>query len=273
MLGGSNHPNVIKYLGMNLSPPCIIMEKYNNGSLRDLLGKVGYKSFCSVDRVKLAIGIARGMQFLHSLKEPIVHGDLKASNILLGKDFIPVVADYGLERAGDVEKEGVPKPVHQAPEAGRKGEKASTKSDVYSFAIIMMEIMTGEEPLSGMRTFEENRKLIEKKRPALNENMPCNWAGWESYVDLMKRCWSEEASQRPTFTTILGELESLIHPRKCLRVRLHNRLSRLCCWRSSDPFDPQIGESSMVKNNAHGKESHSQVPSNRQFGGGPSHQI
>lgn len=99
-------------------------------------------------RMRIAVGAARGLQFLHESNPPVIFRDFKASNILLDEDFNPKLSDFGLAKLGPIgEKDHVSTRVmgtygYCAPEYQRTG-KLTKASDVYSFGVVFMEIITG----------------------------------------------------------------------------------------------------------------------------------
>lgn len=206
VLQGHSHQNVISFKGFCLDPPCIITEYCPNGSLFDLLRSQEYERFGWPSRLNLAIGVARGMMFLHCQKRPIIHRDLKSSNVVLKQDNTPVITDLGL--AGTISQQHLEGmlPTWQAPEVAGDGEEATLKSDVYSFAIILWEILTGEHPWKELHPMAVLFQIIQGSRPTIPEDLPDDWKGLKKYLDLMERCWAHDPSQRPTFKDIWQEL-------------------------------------------------------------------
>lgn len=209
MLMGHSHQNVISLKGVCLDPPCIITEYCPNGSLHHFLCRETYTDLSWGARVKLAAGIARGMLFLHSQEMPIIHQDLRCSNIVLKEDFTPVITDLGMATNGPTEPRDDLNPMYQSPEVILRREKACQKSDVYSFSILMWAILTGKIPWQGLNPWVAQRHLELKKRLPVPK-LWSKWPGMECYVDLMQRCWAEERQDRPTFREIVQELERIL---------------------------------------------------------------
>ncbi|KAM0853823.1 hypothetical protein ACQ4PT_050822 [Festuca glaucescens] len=121
----------------------------NNSLAHTLLGK-GYSSirFNWRVRVKIAVGIAHGLAFLHEeIRPPIIHRDIKASNILLDKDLTPKISDFGLARLLPPNATHVSTRVagtigYLAPEYAVRGQ-VTKKSDIYSFGVLLLEIVSG----------------------------------------------------------------------------------------------------------------------------------
>lgn len=121
-------------------------------------------------RVKIAICTARGLEYLHcKVDPPVIYRDLKSSNILLDDDFNPKLSDFGLAKLGPVgDKTHVSTRVmgthgYCAPDYARSG-RLTAKSDIYSFGVVLLELITG-------------RKAIDfQKRP--EEQMLYNWVSY-----------------------------------------------------------------------------------------------
>lgn len=119
------------------------------------------------NRMKIAFGAAKGLEYLHEkANPPVIYRDLKSSNILLDEEYNPRLSDFGLAKLGPVgDKVHVSSRVmgtygYCAPEYARNGE-LTVKSDVYSFGVVLLELITG-------------RKAIETTRPA-DEQILVNW--------------------------------------------------------------------------------------------------
>ena len=117
-------------------------------------------------RMKIAEGAARGLDYLHnSADPPVIYRDFKSSNILLDEDFNPKLSDFGLAKIAPKEGEGcVTTRVmgtfgYCAPEYASTGE-LTTKSDIYSFGVVFLEIITGRRVIDTARATEE-QNLIE----------------------------------------------------------------------------------------------------------------
>ncbi|XP_024318023.1 cold-responsive protein kinase 1 isoform X2 [Brachypodium distachyon] len=133
VLHGSYYPLLLSYLSM----------------LYGIAGK-GYSSirFNWRVRVKIALGVAHGLAFLHEeIRPPIIHRDIKASNILLDKDLTPKISDFGLARLLPLNATHVSTRVagtigYLAPEYAVRGQ-VTKKSDIYSFGVLLLEIVSG----------------------------------------------------------------------------------------------------------------------------------
>jgi len=155
-------------------------------------------------RIDMAIDIATGVQFLHSRN--IIHRDLKSSNLLVDADFHVVLSDFGVSRVVSREKTmttDIGTPEWMAPEV-LDGRRYSEKADVYSFGIILWELITRELPFSDVDRFQISIAVcVRKQRPKLPKN--CH----PVLARLVTRCWDHSPDKRPNFTEILEELTKL----------------------------------------------------------------
>lgn len=130
-------------------------------------------------RMKIAAGAAKGLEYLHEqANPPVIYRDFKASNILLDEDFSPKLSDFGLAKLGPTgDKTHVSTRVmgtygYCAPEYALTGQ-LTTKSDIYSFGVVFLEIITG-------------RRVIDNNRPTEEQNL-VTWVCSES-CNLPKFC-------------------------------------------------------------------------------------
>lgn len=116
-------------------------------------------------RKRVAIGTARGLEYLHEHCNPkIIHRDVKAANVLLDEGFEPVVGDFGLAKLVDVQKTSVTTQVrgtmgHIAPEYLSTG-KSSERTDVFGYGIMLLELVTGQRAIDFSRLEEEDDVLL-----------------------------------------------------------------------------------------------------------------
>ncbi|BFG32576.1 hypothetical protein CerSpe_188500 [Prunus speciosa] len=199
-----HHPNIISFVAACKKPPvfCIITEYLSGGSLRKYLHQQEPHSVPLSLVVKLALDIARGMQYLHS--QSILHRDLKSENLLLGEDMSVKVADFGiscLESQCGSAKGFTGTYRWMAPEMIK--EKHHTKKvDVYSFGIVLWELLTALTPFDNM-TPEQAAFAVSQKnaRPPLPSTCPM------AFSRLISRCWSTHPDKRPHFDEIVHILE------------------------------------------------------------------
>uniref|UniRef100_V9KDF7 Tyrosine-protein kinase n=1 Tax=Callorhinchus milii TaxID=7868 RepID=V9KDF7_CALMI len=203
------HPKLIQlYAVCTVEEPIyIITELMKNGSLLDYLHKDGGQNLKINDLLEMAAQVASGMAYLEV--QNYIHRDLAARNVLVGENNICKVADFGLARVFMTEdenvyeaREGAKFPVKwTAPEAIHSS-KFSIKSDVWSFGILLYEIVTyGKMPYPGMTNYQVIQELGKEYR------MPCPDTCPLPLYEIMLDCWKDKDYERPTFETLQWKLE------------------------------------------------------------------
>ncbi|KAI3495150.1 hypothetical protein L1887_37349 [Cichorium endivia] len=216
------HPNIVQFIAACKKPPvyCIIMEYMSQGTLRMYLNKKEPYSLSTETVLRLALDISRGMEYLHS--QGVVHRDLKSNNLLLNDEMRVKVADFGtscLETQTQESKGNMGTYRWMAPEMVK--EKPYTrKVDVYSFGIVLWELITALLPFQGMTPVQAAFAVSEK-----NERPPLPASCQPALAHLIKRCWAAEPSKRPDFTEIVQALEKYDEcVREGLPLTLHSGL-------------------------------------------------
>ncbi|OMO87315.1 hypothetical protein CCACVL1_09129 [Corchorus capsularis] len=199
------HKNVVQFIGACTRPPklCIVTEFMSGGSIYDLLHKQksGLKLplFC-----KVAIDISKGMSYLHENK--IMHRDLKSANLLMDEKGVVKVADFGVARvqaqSGVMTAEtGTYR--WMAPEV-IEHKPYNHKADVFSFGVVLWELLTGKLPYENLTPLQAALGVVQKGlRPEIPKHTH------PKVVELLERCWQQEASLRPEFSEILHLLQDL----------------------------------------------------------------
>ncbi|XP_059632809.1 uncharacterized protein LOC132275359 [Cornus florida] len=202
------HPNVLLFMGAVTSPQrlCIVTEFLPRGSLLRLL----QKNASRIDwrrRVHMALDIARGMNYLHHCNPPIIHRDLKSSNLLVDKNWTVKVGDFGLSRLKHetflTTKTGKGTPQWMAPEVLRN-EPSDEKSDVYSYGVVLWEIATEKIPWENLNSMQVIGAVgFMNQRLDIPEDLDPQWAS------IIESCWNSEPQCRPTFQELLEKLKDL----------------------------------------------------------------
>ncbi|KAK6241915.1 Protein kinase domain - like 10 [Theobroma cacao] len=258
-IGKLRHPNIVTLRAYywSVDEKLLIYDYIPNGSLATALhGKAGMVSFTPLlwsDRLKIIKGIARGLVYLHEFSpKKYVHGDLKPSNILLDQNMEPHISDFGLGRLANIaggsptmQSNRMPsdKPqerlqksasseatavfssmnlgsYYQAPEA-MKVVKPSQKWDVYSYGVILLEMITGRSPVVHVGTTEMDlvnwiQLCIEEKKPlsdVLDPYLAPDADKEEEIIAVLKitmACVHSSPERRPTMRHVFDALERLV---------------------------------------------------------------
>ncbi|CAH0605749.1 unnamed protein product [Chrysodeixis includens] len=215
------HPNVVQLIGCctEKEPTLVIMEFVSLGKLQQFLrdsraerhygNTHGSQFLTSQDLTKFAFQVARGMDFL-SL-QGIIHRDLAARNVLITEDRVCKVADFGFAR--DVADTHVYErksdgrlPIRWMAPESLYDNIFSVKSDIWSFGILLWEIVTlGSTPYPGLSANDVMKKVIEGYR--LEKPEHCH----RELYNIMYYCWEAEPKDRPDFADIVARLEPLIN--------------------------------------------------------------
>ncbi|GKY96362.1 hypothetical protein MPSEU_000595800 [Mayamaea pseudoterrestris] len=187
------HPCVTTIMGavVDKEEPMMIMEYMDHGSLYDLLHNetVALEGDMLLNFLK---DITQGVRFLHSAVPQVIHGDLKAANILVDNRFRAKVADFGLSQ----KKGGTGTPFWMAPELLRKESTNTAATDVYSFGIILYEVYSRRDPYEGEDPKTVIMGVIDdsvQKRPPVPKSM-C-----DQVKQLMIDCLDDSPMLRPSF--------------------------------------------------------------------------
>ena len=174
-------------------------------------------------KLRVIAGIAFGLAYLH--KMGIIHCNLKPDNILLDENMHPHIADFGLSKMLPDTKDAIRDfvtmtgdmgtPLYMAPEI-MNGEKYNCQADVFSFGMILYELMTGHAPWQGCeppirKIHELSMRVTSGQRPEIPAHIP------ENIKELIESCWDPSPEARPT-------------------------MEEICETLSSDSLDPQSGE-------------------------------
>ncbi|RLM86948.1 salt-inducible protein kinase [Panicum miliaceum] len=213
ILSKLHHPNVVAFYGVVKDGPggtlATVTEFMVNGSLRHVLQRKD-KYLDRRKRLIIAMDAAFGLEYLHS--KNIVHFDLKCDNLLVNlKDQsrpICKVGDFGLSKIkrNTLVSGGVRGTLPwMAPELlNGSSNKVSEKVDVFSFGIVMWEILTGEEPYANMHYGAIIGGIVNNTlRPPVPASCDPEWRR------LMEQCWAPDPAQRPAFTEIAGRLRAM----------------------------------------------------------------
>ncbi|XP_027122352.2 probable serine/threonine-protein kinase PBL18 [Coffea arabica] len=230
-LGRLHHANLVKLIGFCLKGEnrLLVYEYMPKHSLENHLFKRCRQPLSWETRVKIAVGAARGLYFLHNSEPPIIYRDFKASNILLDSEFNAKLSDFGLAKHGPTgDQTHVTTRVmgtegYAAPEYLRTG-RLNVKCDVYSFGVVLFELLTGRIAVDYRRAKEE-QNLVKWVRPHLRDKrtiarimdsrLEGQYPRKGAYVaaTIALYCVNPEHKYRPPMAEVLEYLEHLQSPK------------------------------------------------------------
>ncbi|KAI8574288.1 hypothetical protein RHMOL_Rhmol01G0342900 [Rhododendron molle] len=230
MLSLLHHQNLVNLIGYcaDGDQRLLVYEYMPLGSLENHLLDLplGQAPLDWFTRMKIALGAAKGLEYLHDkANPPVIYRDLKSSNILLDKEFNSKLSDFGLAKLGPTgDKTHVSSRVmgtygYCAPEYQRTGQ-LTVKSDVYSFGVVLLELITGRRAIDTTRQtreqnlvssaepiFKEPTRYTELADPLLEGNFPVKC--FNQAVAVAAMCLHGDASMRPLMRDVVTALSYL----------------------------------------------------------------
>ncbi|XP_074296738.1 serine/threonine-protein kinase RIPK-like [Silene latifolia] len=228
-LGQLRHPNLVKLIGYccENEQRVLVYEYMARGNLDNQLFRRCSVALPWLTRMKIALGAAKGLAFLHEESKPVIFRDFKAANILLDADFKAKLSDFGFARDGP---EGDKSHVTTEHIMGTKGYVApeyvmtghlTIMSDVYSFGVALLELLTGKRSMDKTRA-RRKLSLVEWARPMLKDPRKIDMImdprlegqysaqGAKIAAMLAYQCLSHQPKTRPTMRTAVKTLESIM---------------------------------------------------------------
>ncbi|XP_050288449.1 protein STRUBBELIG-RECEPTOR FAMILY 8 isoform X1 [Quercus robur] len=233
------HPNVVTLAGYcaEHGQRLLVYEYVGNGSLHDILhfAEDSSKTLTWNARVRIALGTARALEYLHEVCLPsVVHRNFKSANILLDEELNPHLSDCGLaaltpNTERQVSTQMVGSFGYSAPEFALSGIY-TVKSDVYSFGVVMLELLTGRKPLDSSRVRSEQSlvrwatpqlhdidALAKMVDPALNGMYPAK--SLSRFADIIALCVQPEPEFRPPMSEVVQALVRLVQRASVVKRR------------------------------------------------------
>ncbi|XP_074578471.1 wall-associated receptor kinase 2-like [Curcuma longa] len=233
VLSRINHRNVVKLLGCCLETqvPMLVYEFVPNGTLAHHVHGEGRRGSLSLEaRIRISSEVAGALSYLHSAAStPVIHRDVKTTNILLDHNLTAKVSDFGASRLVPLDQNGLVSLIRGTfgyldPEYFQTGQ-FTDKSDVYSFGVVLVELLTGKKPVAKMQAVKNlatlfmecvnSGRLVEiLEERVVDEGTP---ELLEAAAELAMRCLSLNSYDRPLMREVAMELEALtrwtrIHP-------------------------------------------------------------
>ncbi|XP_033488069.1 ankyrin repeat and protein kinase domain-containing protein 1 [Epinephelus lanceolatus] len=210
-----NSKYIVSIYGLCSEPTAVVMEHMSNGSLNNLLAShtlMWPKKFQMIHEASM------GMNFLHSMKPPLLHLNLKTSNVLLDAHLHVKISDFALVHW----EEGMSKKLFMEhltvrgnisyipPETFTQcPDPPGTTFDVYSFGIVMWEILTQQKPHAGCSMTTVLLQVSHGKRPCVEMIPEQRPRECDQMISIMKQCWDQDHGRRPQFSDTVRKIETL----------------------------------------------------------------
>ena len=222
------HPHLLELVGYSLDPraPCLVYYYMEKGSLAHVLGSSEASHNIPWDkRMQISEDIVKGLVYLHTASEkPLIHRDLKSANVLLTNDYQAKIGDFGLARLGSDHSNSIVQTNrlqgtmgYISPEAA--SGKISTKTDTYSYGVLMLELLTNLSAFDPNRGYQDQSLvgLVENKLisdPGVLNVISSKGVQWplsvaKCFLDISQTCFLDH-DLRPTASKILQEVSNLI---------------------------------------------------------------
>ncbi|XP_047246929.1 ankyrin repeat and protein kinase domain-containing protein 1 [Girardinichthys multiradiatus] len=206
---------IMSIYGVCSDATAVVMDYMSNGSLNNLLSN---HNFMWQKKFQMIHEISMGMNFLHSMKPPLLHLNLKTSNILLDDHLHVKISDFGIIHWKDgmfktpfMERLTARGNINYIPPEvfTQCPDSPGTAFDVYSFGIVMWEILTQQKPYAGCSVTKVLLQVSKGKRPCLDMIPEEKPQECDELINIMKQCWDKTPQMRPPFSDIVWKTETL----------------------------------------------------------------
>ncbi|KAF6752648.1 TKL/TKL-ccin protein kinase [Ephemerocybe angulata] len=214
---GFDHPNLLQFLGMatdlafSSTFPTLISPYCERKSVLEYI-----KAHPEVIRLPIILGVAKGLQYLHS--RDAIHGDIRASNVLMGDNGEPLLCDFG--RCKVLGSRGyttdfacayryMPPEIlnwKPAPDSTESKPMTTRESDVYAFGLIAFEVLSGLVVYHGKGDHTVYKHVSAGRHPAKED---CQNPDIESFWSMLEECWNKDPAQRPTIDKVMKHLRGI----------------------------------------------------------------
>ncbi|KAL9677300.1 hypothetical protein QQ045_005528 [Rhodiola kirilowii] len=227
-LGQLRHENLVKLIGYcsESENRLLVYEHMSKGSLENHLFQKAVQPISWTTRISIAVDVARGLSFLHCLDANVIYRDLKAANILLDSNFNAKLSDFGLARDGPtgdnthVSTRVIGTRGYAAPEYVATGH-LTPKSDVFSFGVVLLELLSGRRALDEDKLGSAGDSLVDWAKPFLNDNRRVlrimdvrlggqySKKGAQAMAALAVQCLHIDPKNRPPMSDVLAALDNV----------------------------------------------------------------
>jgi tRNA A-37 threonylcarbamoyl transferase component Bud32 len=218
ILSRLRHPSIVLWLGACTQAPnlTIVLEYMDKGSLHQFLHRTT-TPYTTLTLTRWAMTIAQGMVYLHSAKPfPIVHCDLNTNNVLVNRDGMVKITDFGLSKVKHSSRlsrqTGMTGTVNYASPEVIRGGKFSEASDVFAYGVILWELLTRRIPWEDLNEYQivfQMTSDLDASLAATAKNLELPASAPEGYRKIIHGAWATQPERRSAFKDVLGDLREV----------------------------------------------------------------